>query len=172
MAKLVKVLAPNPAFRGDVASVHFDEGEALVDPGRPDWVALLGYFQSAGYTVDGVRLNAPFTSTPVSGEEGSEATEVRVGSPAQDALDLAGNDESDEDETEEGAGDSPASEPAESDQDETADEADPSADVVQPERPANGAPVAAWRDWAVASGADPIDAATATKSDLIAKYGG
>lgn len=55
--KKVSVEAPNAEFAGLVGGVQFDKGKASFDPA--DHPAALPYFQSAGYIVDGKRLNDP-----------------------------------------------------------------------------------------------------------------
>ncbi|PJN24058.1 hypothetical protein [Kitasatospora sp. CB02891] len=47
---------------------------------------------------------------------------------------------------------------------------DPAPDLPD-KPPAQGAPKAAWIDWATAQGADPDEAEAMTKGDLIEKYG-
>lgn len=60
--KTVRVEAPDPTFRGLVAGIQFTDGVAELSVDADDRAAtagILGYFQSAGYAVDGKRLNDP-----------------------------------------------------------------------------------------------------------------
>lgn len=75
---MATVIAPNKEFSGEVAGVHFVEGQALCDD---DNRVALNYFYSAGYAVHGD------SQSP----EGYEPPELELASgeaPAPEAIDL------------------------------------------------------------------------------------
>lgn len=103
----------------------------------------------------------------------------RKDQPTQEEADQSGQPPADEQPASEATvskgGDGPAAEPAEpSDADEGAEgeegDSEPETAHTVP-KPAKTGPVAAWREYAVAQGHDPDEAADATRADLIALYG-
>lgn len=198
----VKVHAPNPAFKGEVAGVAFSKGVAEVDP--KEHAAAIGYFRRRGYGIGKAKAEQP--SQPQRPVDAREAARQTVGTPLRDAaVDpkkgdfLAPINAGKEDPHGPAVvspeihhpgpkgikpGDVHVGEPAEQERDERA-----LAQAVLIERQPHPAAVAdasdeaasmpsrsasqkAWADWAVSQGADAAEAEAATRKELIERYGG
>ena len=197
----VKVHAPNPAFKGEVAGVAFSKGVAEVDP--KEHAAAIGYFRRRGYGIGKAAKVEPDRPERV---DAREATRRTVGTPLRDAAvdpekgDFlapinAGKEDphgpkvvSPEIHHEGPKGIKPGEvhvgEPAEQQRDERAlaqavlIERQPHGIAVAeasddaPSMPARSASQKAWAAWAVSQGADAAEAEAATRKELIERHGG
>lgn len=153
-----------------VAAQLIADGHAVAGTGRKDQSTQEEADQSG---------QPPAEEQPASDKSVSKGGDGPAANPDGDTGDPAAPPPADEQPASEAtvskSGDGPAAEPTEpGDADEGAEgeegDSEPETAPSVPKPPKAG-PVAAWREYAVAQGHDPDEAADATRADLIALYG-
>lgn len=193
----MKVHAPNPAFSGTTVGVVFKDGVADFDPKQNG--AAEAYFRRRGFGlgkpaelpaapgtdarhVTQVRVGAPLRDAAVDPEPEDFLPPTNAGEADPHGL-LVVSPEIHGPAGPKGirpgpvAVDDPARQSAQETELAQAVLVDQvpvpvATSMAVPERPAVRAPATDWRDFAVAQGLDPIEAAETSKEKLIARYGG
>lgn len=138
-----------PAFRDDVVTVPAGVAAKLVDAGVAE---LLG--ARRGKTAE----TAPVVPVSV-------PPESKTGDDSDGGGDADSDGDSDGDSNGDGENDSDTADGADASSEDASDKPTP------PQKPAKAAKEATWREYAIAMGHDPDEAAEATRADLIAQYG-